>query len=805
MAVGLRIDGHLCLWSVRMCPVIRVRFIPVVLFAIAVVAGAVEAGQSGSPAGQQPGAAQETRTANESGGKEPAADPLFVIDGPRPPVAPEVITRDEATGKATVRAVRLTAPLRVDGRLDEAIYETTEAISDLIQVEPSAGERATQKTEIWITFDERNLYVSIRCWESNPERMVANEMRRDGANIYQNEYVDIILDTFYDRRNAMMFTATPLGGRGDGQITNNNQFNRDLNPVWDLEVGRFEGGWTFEAEIPFKSLRYRPGRAQVWGINIERYNRWKNEVSFITRIPKSFGWGRAFMQVSFAATLVGLEVPPASMNLEVKPYAVSDLTSDVAATPQISNDLGGELGLDVKYGVTQNLTADLTYNTDFAQVEADEQQVNLTRFSLFFPEKREFFLENQGMFSFGGLTTSGQMGNTSDTPILFYSRRIGLNANRVIPIQAGGRLTGRVGRFSVGVLNMQADDERLSGSRATNFSVLRLKRDILRKSSVGVMYTGRSVGQFGEGRNDAYGLDGVFGFFDNLTINTYWAQTRTSTAPSGEDTSYRLQMDYAGDRYGLQLERLMVGSRFNPEVGFIRRGDLRRNFAQGRFSPRPRSGHAIRKLNWIGSVGFIENGAGTLETRDADAEFTIDFQNSDKFTLGYSDNYEFLVRPFAIAPGVVLPVGGYEFGSTKAAFNFGKQRPVAGNLSVEYGRFYNGHRTTVGVGSGRMNFTHQFSLEPSFSVNWVDLVQGRFTTTLVGSRVTHTMTPRMFVSALLQYNSSNNTLASNVRLRWEYLPGSELFVVYNEQRDTPTFPSLTNRAFIIKVNRLFRF
>lgn len=729
----------------------------------------------------------------------------FAIDGPPPPVAPSSITRD-ASGRATVRAERLQSPLRLDGQLDEAIYASVSPISDLIQVEPDAGSPATQKTDAWVLFDRTNIYVAVRCWESDPDRMVLNEMRRDANNIYQNEYIDIILDTFYDRRNAVLFTVTALGARGDGQITNERTFNRDWNPVWDAAVGRFDGGWTVEAAIPFKSLRYRPGSAQIWGFNLERYNRWKNEIAFLTPIPASFGWSRAFMQISFSATLVGLEVPPGSKNLEIKPYVVTDLSSDSRATPTISNDLSGDVGVDVKYGLTQNLTSDFTYNTDFAQVEADEQQVNLTRFSLFFPEKREFFLENQGTFGFGGAGATGQASTTSDTPLLFYSRRIGLNEGSTVPILGGGRLTGRVGPYSLGALTIQTDDDPASGARTTNFSVVRVKRDILRRSSVGALYTGRSVSQFAGVRNDAYGVDGTFAFFDNLTFNTYWARTETPGL-EGDDTSHRLQMDYAGDRYGVQLEQLDVGNHFRPDVGFVRRNDIRRHFGQARFSPRTRSSKSIRKLSWTGSLAYIENGAGRLDTRDATGEFAIELHNSDRFNLTYGRTYEFLADPFPIAQDVTIPVGGYEFGGIRTGFAFGQQRAVSGNLTVEHGTFYSGHKTTVSVSRGRVNLTSQLSLEPSASINWVDLTEGAFTTRLLGSRFTFAMTPRMFVSALLQYNSAINAVASNVRLRWEYQPGSELFVVFNEQRDTLArgYPGLVNRAVILKVNRLFRF
>ena len=738
----------------------------------------------------------------------------FTFDGPPPPVAPDVITRD-GSGRATIRAIALTSPIQVDGRLDESIYESVPPISDFIQNDPEEGARASERTDVWLLFDRDHLYIVARCHETHPERIVANEMRRDSINVVQNDNFAFMFDTFYDRRNAVIFEVNTIGGRIDAQVTNERQVNMDWNPVWNLEVGRFDGGWTLEAAIPFKSLRYRPGRAQIWGFNARRRTMWRNETSYITRIPAALT-ARGHFASSLAATVVGLDAPAGSRNLEIKPYAISDVTSDLHATPRVRNDLGADVGLDLKYGVTQNLTADFTYNTDFAQVEADEQQVNLTRFSLFFPEKREFFLENQGMFQFGGTLgigagssgssgASGQPANPSDTPLLFYSRRIGLNGGREVPIDAGGRLTGRVGRFSVGVLNIQSDDEPVSQSRPTNFSVVRLKRDVLRKSSVGLIFTGRSVAQNGIGSNQAYGVDGTFAFFDNLAINTYWAQTRTD-ALTGDDTSYRAQLDYGGDLYGVQLERLAVGDDFNPEVGFLRRDDMRRNYAQFRFSPRPRS-RVVRKFSGMGSIAYVDNGAGRLETRDQQAEFAIELHNSDRFFVGYGNMYEFLPRPFDISPTVTLPTGGYNFSSVRAGYTFGQQRDGSGTVMVERGTFYNGDKTTVIVNRGRLGLGPQLSIEPRLSLDWVDLVEGSFSSRLIGSRVTYTMTPLMFASALLQFNSGGEIVSANIRFRWEYASGSELFVVVNEERDTFArgFPDLANRSVIVKINRLLRF
>ena len=494
-----------------------------------------------------------------------AQTPAVQILGPAPPVPPEVIARD-ANGEVTARAVRVDEPLRIDGRLDETVYTRVRAISDFIQNDPAEGEPATERTEVWVLFDSDNVYVVARCWETRPDRIVASEMRRDNNRIVRDDNFAWSFDTFYDRRNVVLFEVSAVGGRLDAQLTNESQINIDWNPVWEVVVGRFDRGWTMEAALPFKSLRYRGAGPQVWGFQARRVNRWKNESSYLTPLSAAQGL-RGHFRASLAATLVGIDAPPASRLFEVKPYVIADMTTSTVSTPPISNRVGRDVGIDGKFGVTQGLTADFTVNPDFAQVEADEQQINLTRFSLFFPEKREFFLENQGVFGFGGVATAGRQAGVSDTPVLFYSRTIGLTTKgQEVPLRAGGRLTGRAGAFTLGAVNIRSRDTGADGQGATNFTVLRAKRDILRRSSVGVLFAGRSVREKGEGGNAAYGVDSVLGFYDDLTINTHWARTRTGDR-TGNDTSYRGHLDYAGDRYGVQLEHLLVGEDFNPESG----------------------------------------------------------------------------------------------------------------------------------------------------------------------------------------------------------------------------------------------
>ena len=741
-----------------------------------------------------------------------APAPAIVIDGSPPPVAPESITRDERR-RATVRAIKLVEPLRLDGRLDEAVYTQHAPFGGFIQVAPKYGADATEKTDVWISYDQDNIYVSARLWDSAPpERWISNELRRDTNQLRQNDHIGVMFDTFYDRRSGFLFYTNPLGALADYSVIDEGGPNTDWNPVWESRTGTFEGGWTVEMAIPFKTLRYRSGDNQVWGFQLRRSIRHKNEWTYLNPVPQNLAGPQAFNRISSGGTIVGLDLPPASRNLELKPYAISRWTTDPLRVPALSNDFDPDIGGDVKYGVTANLTADFTVNTDFAQVEIDEQQVNLTRFSLFFPEKRDFFLEGRGVFDFArggaGAQGGGFMGGaegSADTPYLFYSRRIGLNNNRVIPITAGARLTGKVGPFGVGLMNIQTDDEPLALTEDTNFTVVRVKRDILRRSTIGAMFTNRSVTVNQAGSNQGYGVDAAFSFYENLSLGGYWARTESPNL-SGDDDSYQAKLDYAADRYGARVEYMKIGDNFNPEIGFVRRDDVRRSFAQLRFSPRPAGSRYVRKYTYQGTLDYIENGAAVLETRLQTARFESEFHNSDRFTVEANRNYEYLTTPFRIAPGVVIPVGGYAFTDMSVGYNFGQQRPLSGNVLLAAGEFYDGDIVTLTVSQARIAVTKRFSLEPSLSMSKVNLPYGNFITRVIRSRVDYGFSPRMFASALLQYNYTDRTFSSNLRYRWEYRPGSEFFVVWTDEQDTRgNGLALRNRAFVVKATRLLRF
>jgi hypothetical protein len=533
---------------------------------------------------------------------------------------------------------------------------------------------------------------------------------------------------------------------------------------------------------------------------------------------------------------VGIEAPPPSRNLEVKPYAITGYQRDLVATPQISHDGYGDAGLDVKYGITESLTADLTFNTDFAQVEVDEQQVNLTRFNITFPEKREFFLESRGIFSFGsggqmggfggggggGRGGGGGGGGGGGMPQLFYSRAIGLEDNVPVPIIGGGRVTGKVGAFDVGLLSIQTGDangsdgegitkfERDVGTESTNFSVLRLRRDVFSRSSIGMMFENRSRSLSGSGANQAWGLDGSFGLTDEWSFLGYYAQSRTDGSTSRHHMSYRSQLSFNGDVWGGSVDHLLVEHAFDPEIGFVRQTDFRQTSGSLRFSPRPDIPN-VRQLNFSVDADYLETArTGLVESKGYGGSAAVELNNQDRVDVSWSYNYENFIQDERIS-GAVVPAGRYENPDWRVGLNLGPTRRIQGGVSFRRGDYYGGDITSLGLNGARLEVTKQFFVEPSVSFNWIDLPQGRFDQNVFVTRATYTLSPRAYISALVQASAGNNVdfraFIGNFRFRWEWAPGSELFIVYTEDRNATVadrWSALNNRGFVIKVNRLLR-
>ena len=735
--------------------------------------------------------------------------------GPAANGSPVAMERS-AAGKVTVRAVRLSGPFVFDGALDDAIYHTVPPWTDFVQQEPAEGVPATEKTEAWVFFDDENIYVGARLYESRPDRRVTSDMRRDSFNMYFNDHLAVVFDTFNDRRNGYGFSTNRAGGMFDF-FTTNEQPSSNWNGVWEARAGDFDGGWTLEMRIPFRSIRFQAG-GDTWGVNLRRMSRWKNETSFLSGVPRSWG-RRGLNKLSSEATLVGVATPKPSLNLDVKPYALGSLLTDRVATPSFANRRGGHVGGDVKWGVTPTLVTDFSYNTDFAQVEDDDAQVNLTRFSLIVAEKREFFLEGQDAFAFGGSNSGvfpgsggggfspGSPNTGADlSPVLFYSRRIGLSGSSVVPIVAGARVLGRAAAWQIGALNMRTEPlaavDAAAATPATSFSVLRVNRDVGRRSRLGLIATSRNPA--GGTSGATVGTDAQFNLRDDLALGGYFAKTNKE-GKAGDASSYRARLDWTNDRYGVSAEHLFVGDGFSPEVGFLRRSAFRRTFGLARFSPRPAHMPGVRKFTYLASADYITAPSGRLQSEEFRGTFATELSSGDFVTTELTQQFERLDAPFVVARNDTVPTGAYRFTQARASYIFGTQRPVSGTLSVARGGFYDGTLTEE-TWRGRIEVAPRFVAEPTVSLNQVDGPRGHANTNLVSTRVTYSVTPRMFVGGLLQYQSRTSSFSTNLRLRWEYKPGSELFVVYSDGRSTtaPGYPELENRSVVVKVTRLFR-
>jgi hypothetical protein len=471
-------------------------------------------------------------------------------------------------------------------------------------------------------------------------------------------------------------------------------------------------------------------------------------------------------------------------------------------------DASGKAGLDAKAGVGAGLTADLTVNTDFAQVEEDEAQVNLTRFSLFQPEKRDFFLEGQGMFAFGGIPVGRPPAGQAppEAPILFYSRRIGLVDGSPLTIIGGGRVTGRVGGpWSLGALQLYQAASTDGGLPSTAFTVFRVRRDVLRRSSIGLIYTRRTPSETGADVNQVGGLDLLFAPSRDLTVNGYVAKSATP-GKKGEDVSARGRLDYNSDRYGLQLEHLVVPQNFNPEVGLLRREDYRRSLAGGRFSRRPSASGWLRKWNVAGEMDYVADNDGRIESRNQQTGLRLEIANGDFASVTAAWANEVVTEGLELTPGYTIPVGTYQFGITRVSYELGARHLFKGTVTAGGGGFYGGAMRELSY-KGRVDVIGSFSLEPSIVLNRVDMPGATpFWINAVGLRAVLPLSPRSAVSVLVQHRTVDGTLGSSVRWRWEYAPGSELFVVYTEGRDT-TAPveAVRNRSFVVKITRLFRF
>jgi hypothetical protein len=700
----------------------------------------------------------------------------------------------------------------VDGRVDEAVWAQAQAFSAFVQQEPNEGEPATERTEIRFLMDRQSLFIAVICFDSEPQKILVSQSRRD-ADLADTDSIRVLLDTFNDGQNAFVFGTNPFAIEYDGQVMAEGQtgqggsssagagFNLNWDADWTVRAQMTTRGWEAEFAIPFRSLRYDPGEDRTWGVNAIRNIRRKNEQVFLAPVPRGYNLHR----VSVAGKLHGLSLPP-RRNLNLLPYAASGVTEDRTLLDDTVRR-SGDVGLDVKWGVRTDLTLDLTVNTDFAQVEADEQQVNLTRFPLFFPEKRPFFLENAQLF---------QLGQPQSID-LFFSRRIGLSATgEPIDILGGGRLSGKFGGYNIGFLNMQTEaarDERQSRTiaPANNFTVLRIQREMGR-SNAGAMF----VGRLGVGRhaaagdyNRAYGVDLGWQATTNGRLFAFIARTDSPRSRGGSDYAGRLFYTYVHPVWTASGGYSQVGARFNPEVGFLRRRGFRQLEGRYSLSYQPRRWPWIRRIQPHASISAFTNLENELESSSGHWHF-FDIQTRTGARFGYLFDTQqdrprnaFIVYQDVTGRRVVVPPGQYAW--TRGVFegHTNLSAPVSASLFHRVGSYYDGDyhgwQLTIGLRAGARLLS-----ELGWSRDDITLPGGRFRNDLVPVKASYAFTRLASLQALVQYNRQSSTFSSNIRLALLDRSGTGFFVVYNDRRDTSAFTAaeLLGRSLLVKYTRL---
>ena len=709
-----------------------------------------------------------------------------------------------------VAAAHPTALLpRMDGIiLDDPAWSAIEPMTKLWQNTPDEGMPVSERTEIRILFSPDTLYFGVVCFDQNPGSIIVSDSRRD-APLTDTDAFQIILDTYKDGQNGFVFGTNPAGIEYDGQVTNEGQgalsgspqrggsgggFNINWDGSWLVRTQISEIGWSAEFAIPFRTLRFANGGSQIWGLNFQRNIRRRNENAFWAPLPRKFNLHR----LSLAGTLIGLDIPN-QRNLKIMPYGLvkSSQSHDVS-------DSDGAVGVDLKYSLTPSLTLDISYNTDFAQVEVDNQQINLNRFQLFFPEKRPFFLENAGLFSVG----------TPREVEMFFSRRIGIGPEgSVVPITGGARLTGNIGGTDIGVLSMStaAAGQDLTAVSANNFTAARANRELPNRSALGAIFVNRqTVGDSDSGNsfNRTMGVDGRIGIGQYGQIVGFAARTSTPNL-EGDDYAYKLGASYNSGPWVVAGNYTDVAENFNPEVGFLSRENFSKWDFHIRRHIRPENLFGLHEIRPHTSYrGFWNHSTGFQETSFWHIDSHWEWKKGHELHTGINITREGIAESdtFEISPGIVVPAGTYDHAETQLVAFTNRGHWWSLGMRLIAGGYFGGTRVNP-VPSVNIRIGQKLNFTVNWSHNNIELPAGHFSTNLVLAKLSYSFTPRLLILSLLQYNDSDELWSANVQLRWLQDANTGLFFVYNQGGavDGPgrAIQTTRDRSLIIKYTQLF--
>lgn len=704
-----------------------------------------------------------------------------------------------ANERPNLSAKRLTTMPTLDGDVanDPAWTGLTPA-TDFVQIQPDEGAPASQRTEVFVGYTDDSLYVAVIAYDTDPSAIIVSDSRRD-ANLDDSDSFQMIIDGFQDRQNGLVFGTNPAGIQYDGQLVkeavgsssaSGSGFNLNWDALWEVKAQIGDYGWSAEFQIPFQSLRYGGGEIQNWGINFQRnIRRNNNEIVFWAPLDRQF----SILRVFDAGNLTGIEPPP-QRSLLFTPYA---LARNGRGEGYSGNQNDTEVGFDAKYTLTPGLTLDLTYNTDFAQVEVDDVQVNLNRFSLFFPEKRTFFLENAGQFT---------VGNPQEVE-LFFSRRIGIDAQGLpTPIVGGARLSGKLDRSTnIGLLHMRTD--AVAGEAPQNdFSVVRLNRELANRSSFGAVFINRE----GDGSllpagvddyNRTYGVDGRWGFGTYGTVSG-WASLTDTPGATGDEHAYNISVNYSSPEWANLFAITEVAEDFNPEVGFLSRDDYRK--VEGRLLYRYRPDNVLDLLELRPHISY--RGWWDLDGKQESGFLHIDnhfeWRSSAEIHTGMNFTYERVKNPFELTPGVVVPEGEYNNSEVQLVFQSDEGKALYGELRTFTGGFFNGDRVTLRP-TLRYRIGETFSTELSWNYNRIDLpTEPQPVDINAGQlRVSYSFTPKMLLQALFQYDDRSDRTGMNLRFSLLQRANAGVFLVYNEVDEMGFMKP--RKELVLKVSYIF--
>ncbi len=705
---------------------------------------------------------------------------------------------------ADIVARPATGKIQIDGLLSEPVWQANPGISDFIQVEPHSGAQPTEATRVWVAYSRDALYVAVRSEDRSPGRIVATNMRRD-AELGENDKIEIVIDTHHDHRNAYYFATNPVGALVDGRVSENQEPSLEWDGIWIVRTNIDDRGWSAEFEIPFKTVGFSPGLHE-WGFNISR---------FLARERETSRWTSPSLDVQLyqmvrAGQISGLNELSQGVGLDVKPYGILGFTRDLDRADQVQGTAKG--GADIFYRITTNLVSSTTLNTDFAETEVDTRQVNLTRFPLFFPEKRGFFLEDAGTFDFG-IVAERHAGMQQPSDLIpFFSRRIGLVEGNEVPLRAGERVTGKVGRFDVGLLDVQTGDLVQDGAMLVprkNLASGRVKANFLSQSYIGALFTngdptGKTSNQVG-GFDLKLATSNFLKTEKNLSLILFGSRSKTKGIES-RDAAYGGEIAFPNDLVDARYKLLQIGENYNPALGFVPRRGVRISSLNAEYKPRPEFWN-IRQMSFeLEYSDYYNLSQHSSETRELRlTPFQWRFNSGEFLTYQYARNNERLYEPWDIQDGITLPVGAYTFDSHSVEFFTSDARPYFAAVGVGTGSFFGGTRRNARIEATWRN--RHITTGVTFEQNWVRLTQGNFNTSLAICRLDYSFTPFVTLANFVQYDTETRNIGLQSRLRWILTPGTEFFVVLNhawQEDELDRFESAQTR-FRVKFNYAFRF